>query len=250
VTAFLKIDRCAGCQRELPWEWVPQIDLGGRILAGTGVWRSGLVDDLCEACAKERECQAARQVLTRTRRDRLIALLGGPKPFREFTFERYRVQPGNRTALEAALAFDTRSSNLCFWGAGGVGKTHLAYAIARRAFWQGRSVVVTTPAKVVRRLRLRPPEEEQHVLDTLISADVLVLDGLGSGPESPYLRQLLEEVLDGRDFRDTGGLVVASRMSPLQLIHANIGCASRVQAMCEAVSICGPDRRLEVRTDG
>src|SRR5262245_32147327 len=60
MSAFLKIDRCSACRRELPWEWVPPVTLAGRTLAGTGVWRSGLVDDRCAGCAEERGSAIAK----------------------------------------------------------------------------------------------------------------------------------------------------------------------------------------------
>jgi chromosomal replication initiation ATPase DnaA len=52
--------------------------------------------------------------------------LGGEKPYREFTFERYKVTPGNRRAYERSKTFDPAAENLYLWGPSGVGKTHLA----------------------------------------------------------------------------------------------------------------------------
>ena len=134
MTAFLKIDTCLTCQRSLPWEWVPAVLLSGKALAGTGVWRTQLVDDQCPAClaASDRQRQKEREALMV--RAALMKLLGGDKPYREFTFERYQVTPGNQLAYERSKAFSPATDNLYLWGPCGVGKTHLAYAIARRCF--------------------------------------------------------------------------------------------------------------------
>ena len=35
------------CRRSLPWEYVPAIILNGKVLAGTAVWRSQLVEERC-----------------------------------------------------------------------------------------------------------------------------------------------------------------------------------------------------------
>jgi hypothetical protein len=86
VSAFLKIDRCAGCWRELAWEWVPPVELCGKVLAGTGIWRSVLMNDLCAACIERRALTTAKIAGVRMKCERLIALLGGERPFREFTF--------------------------------------------------------------------------------------------------------------------------------------------------------------------
>ena len=134
MTAFLKIDDCKTCHRAIPWEWAPAILVRGSPLPGTGVWRSRLrrrpVSGLSEPrWKKERE----KNRLALRRREELVAVLGGHKPYQEFTFERYRVLPGNAVAFERTSRFDPACENLYLWGPCGVGKTHLAYAAARRS---------------------------------------------------------------------------------------------------------------------
>jgi DNA replication protein DnaC len=245
MSAFLKIDRCRKCDQELPWEWVPPVTLGAKQLAGTGVWRSSLVDGLCPRCFESVETNRRHTARTYTRKEELIRLLGGAKPFREFTFERYQVTSDNQAGLETARSFDPGKRNLYLWGPCGVGKTHLSFAIARRNFWEGRSVAVATPAQLIRKLRMKPPEEEQQAIDAFVRAEVLVLDDLGIGADTPYSKQILQETLDSRDYKDRYGLVVTSKYS-LSRLASRMGdetIASRLAGMCHVVEIKGVDRR-------
>src|SRR5215471_11057118 len=100
MTAFLKIDYCKTCHRALPWEWVPTVLLGGRTLAGTGVWRSQLRDGLCPACQAATDTERRKKERALAVRKELVQLLGGEKPYSEFTFERYQITPGNRFAFD------------------------------------------------------------------------------------------------------------------------------------------------------
>src|SRR5438093_147144 len=100
MTAFLKIDECKVCHQDIPWEWVPALLLGGKPLAGTGVWHSQLTDGQCPACMAALELRRQNDQRALTKRNDLIQLLGGEKPYREFTFERFKVTPGNRFAYE------------------------------------------------------------------------------------------------------------------------------------------------------
>lgn len=246
MSAFLKLDRCASCQRDLPWEWVPPVQVAGKSLAGTGVWRSGLVNELCGGCIQERDSVMAKRALAQLKRQRLIRLLGGVKPFREFTFDRFEVAQGNRIAFESAKRFDPSAHNLFLWGPGGTGKTHLAYAIARRSFWQGWSVILTTPGQLIRTLRMKTPEEEQRAVDAATAVGVLVLDAFGTGGETAYARQALQEILDGREYQERRGLVVSSRWAPAVLARSSADdrIASRLVGMCDVVEVRGADRRL------
>src|SRR5258708_2202669 len=134
MTAFLKLDHCRACGRDFPWEWVPPILVCAKPLAGTGVWRSSLIDGLCESCARAVDARRQRERRTHALREQFIRLLGGVKPYRDFTFERFRITSGNRTAVQLARQFDATKENIYLWGPHRVGKTHLAIAILRQWF--------------------------------------------------------------------------------------------------------------------
>ncbi len=249
MTAFLKIDDCNSCHRSLPWEWVPAVPLAGKTLAGTGVWRSQLTGGLCPAClaALERERQNAQCALAMRRE--LVQLLGGEKPYREFTFERFEITPGNQLAYERSKNFNPAMDNLYLWGPCGVGKTHLAHAIARTCFEQTLSIAILLPSQVSRRVRMRDPEKEQAAIDEFVRVEALVLDDLGIGNETPYSKQILQEILDGRDFSDRAGLVVTSKYSLSALAEklTDDTIASRLAGMCQVIEIKGTDFRLRGR---
>ena len=200
MTAFLKIDDCKTCRRALPWEWVPAVPLNGKPLAGTGVWRSQLIEGQCVACQAASETKRDQEMRALARRSELITLLGGEKPYREFTFDRYRITAGNRLAYERCKAFDPAVDNLYLWGSCGVGKTHLAYAAARRCFEETLSVALAPAYQLSRRVRMKDPVQEQEAINEFVQTAVLVLDELRD--ESAYTRRLLQEILDGRGFLD------------------------------------------------
>jgi DNA replication protein DnaC len=237
MSAFLKIDRCAVCGKERPWEWVPPITVGAKTLAGTGVWRTTLSGDLCQACHEEasrKRTQQGRALMLRAKFVRCV----GTVPYREFTIERYRVEAGNRTAFEQVKGFDPTNTNLYLWGPPGVGKTHLAVTIVRRWFDVGSTILVTA-FQLVRRLRMKPPEEEQRVLDECANANVFVLDDLAAGCDSSFFRSVLREIIDRRAYRGRGGLVVTSLHSPAALGNrmADKSVSSRLAGMCRVMEI-------------
>ncbi len=245
MTAFLKIDRCRVCQRDWPWDWVPPLMLRGTPLAGTGVWRSALVDGCCTGCADTIDRERQRASHAKHLRAEFISSVGGVKPYRAFTFERYQVTPANGIAFRHATQFNPSRDNLYLWGPCGVGKTHLAVAVLRQWFARGASIAVMTPFKLVRSLRMKTPEEEQRAIDRFIDIRVLALDDLGVGSDTAFARQVLQEILDGRDFRDRGGLVVTSQysLSGLSLRFHDRSIPSRLAGMCQVVEIGGTDRR-------
>jgi len=246
MTAFLKIDRCLDCQQEKSWEWVPPILLAGKTLAGTAVWRNQLTDGVCPACYAVREASRGKERRAYALRNELIRLLGGEKPHREFTFDRFRVSPGNRIAFEAAKSFDCSRDNLYLWGPCGVGKTHLAYAAARSCFEQGHSMMIATPAQLSRKVRMKDPDQEQAAIDRFAQVEVLLLDDLGMGHDTAFARQVLQEILTGREFSDRAGLVVTSPYS-LGALAEKLGedtIPSRLAGMCQVLEIKGFDHRL------
>jgi DNA replication protein DnaC len=247
MTAFLKIDDCKTCHRALPWEWVPAVLLGSKTLAGTGVWRSQLADGLCPACQAAAETELQKKERALAARQKLVRLLGGEKAYREFTFERYQVTPGNRSAFERSREFNPSTENLYLWGPCGVGKTHLVCATARRCFDETLSVVLLRACQLSRKVRMKDPEEEQAAIDIFVNSEILVLDDLGVGPDTAFSRQLLQEILDVRDFNDRGGLVVTSKFSLDALARrlCDDSIPSRLAGMCQVIEVRGTDRRVK-----
>jgi DNA replication protein DnaC len=246
MTAFLKIDDCKACRRSLPWEWVPAIALGGKALAGTGVWRSQLSGGVCPPCLAALERKLQDEQRARAMQRDLVQLLGGEKPYREFTFQRFEIAPGNQLAYERSKNFNPATNNLYLWGPCGVGKTHLAYAIARTCFEQTLSVTILLPSQLSRKVRMKDPEREQLAIDEFVRAEALVLDDMGMGNETPFSRQVFQEILDGRNFTDRAGLVVTSKYSLSTLAEKlnDDTIASRLAGMCQVVQIQGADHRL------
>jgi DNA replication protein DnaC len=226
-------------------EWAPPVVLAGKTLVGTGVWRSALHDGRCEGCQQTLHERQAREQHRQRLRHRFINQAGGVRAYREYTFERYRVTDGNRTAVALALQFDPARNNVYIWGPCGVGKTHLAVALVRRWFSRGASFVLLTPFQLIRRLRMRSPEEEQAAIDALIQTPLLGLDDLGAVPETAYGRQVLQEILDARHLRERGGLIVTSPHPPRRLADRSSEPAlvSRLVRMCDVVEIRGTDQR-------
>lgn len=239
-------ERCQSCLEEVQQQWLAPVMCGGRRLPGTGVWHSQRVGDLCPSCAGE----LAESMAERQRRFqvylRLVEVGGGEKPYREFRFETYRATPENSQALSLARAFNPDRDNLYLWGACGVGKTHLAFAIARSACEAGLSIEFLTPPRLTRRTRMLDPNDEQRAIDRIARAEVLVLDDLGIGNDTPYARQVIQEILDARTFSYRAGLVVTSKYS-LGDLAAKFGddtVTSRLAGMAWVVHIGGLDHRL------
>ncbi|PWU05838.1 MAG: hypothetical protein C5B51_13650 [Terriglobia bacterium] len=251
MSAFLKIDTCSICHRSLPWEWVPAVLLNGKAMAGTGVWCSQLATGICPACVAAAETKRQEEKQDAERRRELIELLGGQKPYRDFTFELYQVTQGNRLAYERCKQFDPASQNIYLWGPSGVGKTHLSYAAARRCFDETLSVAIVQAGQLSRQVRMQGPEQEQAAIDGFAEADVLMLDDLGLGAHTAYSRQLLREILDARDCADRAGLIVTSPYS-LDDLAATLNddaIASRLAGLCRVTEIRGPDFRLTIRKE-
>ena len=100
--------------------------------------------------------------------------------------------------------------------------------------------------QLTRKMRMKEPLQEQAAVDELVRTQVLVLDDLGTGVDTPFARQILQEILDRRGFNDSGGLVVTSKYSLDELAAklADDSIPSRLGGMCRVIEVNGPDGRL------
>lgn len=193
--------------------------------------------DECEPCAENRraaEMAALEEIKTK---ERDIKRLGGLKAYEDFTFAKY----GNQPAIDKCEGFP--DINIYLWGAAGVGKTHLATAIAR----QFKDGWIFKPQQIYRKCRgLKDGAEEQAAIDKYIKVPVLVIDDLGVDKRTDFSFSTLYEIIDGRDMARRNGMIITSNLS-LNGLAERLGddrIASRIAGMCRVVEIVGKDYRI------
>ena len=236
------------CGRSVPWKWVPAVLVDGKPLAGTGVWQSQVEDGRCVDCEAELQARRRRAQQALVFRAKLTELFGGTKPYREFLFDNYKVTPGNQNAFECCKRFNPATECLYLWGSCGAGKTHLAFAAARRCVEAALSVALLSPYRLGLQTRTNDAELEKAAINEWVSVNVLILDHLEPDLDVSS-RQLLQEILDRRDFEGRTGLMVTSVHSPQALAEkmGHDAIASRLAGMCDVVKVEGPDFRINLR---
>jgi DNA replication protein DnaC len=209
----------------------------------------------CEEIRKEKAEREKKEQIEKDRTERIktrcIEMLGGIKPYEEYTFEKF-LATENMQAFNAARSFDPKTQNLFLYGECGTGKTHLACAIARNFFEK----YCLTPGfvryyKTVNLLRYmrykRDAEEEEKILKEFSCADVFVLDDLGAQKETDFGTSLILEILDRRIERRQNGLIVTSNFGRTDLAAIlKDRVTSRISALCGSdgvIKMTGTDHR-------
>ncbi len=167
-------------------------------------------------------------------RQRQMNALGALEMLGEMTFATFRPQgialspERQRTlsaAYEAARHFAGHPQGwLLLTGGFGVGKTHLAAAIANEVSQQGgRPLFVLTPDLLDHlRATFNPQSEESYdeLFDRLRDAPLLILDDLGAEASSPWAQEKLFQLLNHRYLRRLPTVITSNK--PLSAIEARI----------------------------
>ena len=135
-----------------------------------------------------------------------LGALALSQDFDNFSLEYYAE---NRPYAEKALAdakafaedFEETRANLLFVGGTGLGKTHLSTAIARRVIARGFDVVYDIAPNLIadfeKEKYKRFDDEEDHT-EKYFRADLLIIDDLGTEPESPFALSAIYRLLNTR----------------------------------------------------
>ena len=130
-----------------------------------------------------------------------------PKRFVTKTFKNFVcTSQSQTTARDISKDFaDNLNDNLAigrcliFSGNVGVGKTHLACAIANEAVRTGHTVFFASVSKLIRQVRASwGTHDEQTVIDNLIELDLLLIDEIGVQAGTENERNILFDVINGR----------------------------------------------------
>jgi DNA replication protein DnaC len=178
--------------------------------------------------------------------------LGMPAKLRACTFDNFRVAPHTRQAFIAAqdlVAREGKGLGLMFLGDVGVGKTHLAAAIANAAIEAGRSVLCGTVPDLLSRIKATfgsDTETEYEIMRPFYECSLLVLDDLGKENISSWVEERVYMILNHRYIH--GRQVVITMNVGLEVIQARYAwngkaIVSRLFEMCEGINVKGPDYR-------
>lgn len=140
-----------------------------------------------------------------------------------------------------------RGKGLIFYGTVGTGKTYLAACIANALIDKGVPCMATSISRLVNTLT-GMFDGKQEYIDRLNSADLLILDDLGSERDTEFTREMVYNIIDGR-YRARLPLIVTTNLTGKQLKNpsemSRQRAYSRLLEMCIPIEVTGADRRRE-----
>ncbi len=151
-----------------------------------------LSDCQCIKSERSHERLKREKLLTSTRSDAL------PLGLREHSFNNFKVSELNREAYETCQAFMRnfakvqQGEGLLLLGRSGTGKTHLASSIANGLKDKHTVAFAYVP------ILLEKMRTSNVNLDELLSADLLILDDIGSERETGWTMERMLIIVDGR----------------------------------------------------
>ena len=179
--------------------------------------------------------------------------LSNLEPFRDKSFETFNPDvPGVRRAYVRAVEYARRPQGwLILFGNYGVGKTHLAAAIANEALRRHYRVLFAIVPDLLDHLRstFGPSSEVQYDerFETIRDVPLLVLDDLGTENTTPWAREKLFQIINHR-YNFALPTVITSNRKP-EDIDPRIFSRMSDRTLCEEhIIIDGADyRRLSIQ---
>ena len=219
----------------------PCYGTGSEVVAGKG--------------ARRCECRTGNQP------KKLLDAARIPRRYDACSLQNYYPTPGNGAQLRAfnyafrlVREYPAVDRGLLFMGTVGVGKTHLAVAILRGLAEKGVGCLFYEFGSLLKEIQdsYNPISQtsELKVLAPVYEAEVLVLDELGAGKPTDWVRDTMMQVINRR-YNDkrltifTTNYLDARRAQTDETLEDRIGVRlrSRLFEMCKTVQIDGDDYR-------
>ena len=204
------------------------------------------VEFLARLLQDEVERRAQKQLALRIRR----AAINTTKTLEDFDF-RFNPTINRQAVLQVATCdYIRHKRNVLICGPAGVGKTHLAQALAHEACRQGFDVVFTDTHKMLRHINGgRADGSLDRRLQSYLRPDLLVLDDFGLKPLHPPAPEDMYDVIHERYER--GSILLTSNRAPAEWpdlfgdpLLASAGL-DRLAHLAQVLVITGPSFRAQ-----
>lgn len=163
-----------------------------------------------------------------------------------FTGENRERMRQNFTRIKSyAENFSRNSDSLLLMGGTGLGKTHLSSALAKVVIDRGFDVLYTSVLNMISEFEKAKFRGEQDDTDRYFSAELLIVDDLGTELGGSFTESCLYNVIDTRICK---GLptVISTNLTAAQLSERYTGrLFSRLLGVYKPLLFCGKDVRFE-----
>ena len=160
--------------------------------------------------------------------EKLFADLRIPELYANCTLDNYNVPPGDKKALVIAVNYvkkfgelRQKGMGLYISGANGLGKTHLAYGIARGVAEQEHTVICKTAVDIMMDFRSVMDGElndtEYEIMRTYVDCDLLIIDDLGKQQITDWSLAQLFGIIDAR-YRRRRPVIVTTNYPDTRLV--------------------------------
>lgn len=148
-------------------------------------------------------------------------------------------------ARDWADNFTLKNPSLYMCGYAGLGKTHLALAIARTVLDKGYNVVYVSAQNAFDAVEKERFGREGDTLGSMMDAELLILDDLGTEFITPYVSSCLYSLINTRVCRSLPTIYTSNIVTDRDLQRRYTEkIVSRLLGSCETMFFCGEDIRL------